>query len=162
MFGRGLLKEHLCKNMSKYLHNNKGLLSLFPIQVNGNFKLSWQQIKIGNLYNSLCLVKDYSTNIYEKVLSKYLQWDNNKRPTFNFLIISQWKICHSNKSTWAMAIKTIIFIEANVLNIPAKFQLLPPYGFWGDDFLICFRKFSLSVAMKTNQIRQFGQNSYAS
>ena len=61
-----------------------------------------------------------------------------------------------------MAIKNILFIEANVMNISAKFQLHPPYGFWGDDFLIFFRKFSLSVAMATNQIQQFGQNSYAS
>ena len=48
------------------------------------------------------------------------------------------------------------------MSISAKFQLHPPYGFWGDDFLIFFRKFSLSVAMATNQIQQFGQNSYVS
>ena len=29
-------------------------------------------------------------------------------------------------------------------------------------FYIFFRKYSLSVAMETNQIQQFGQNSYAS
>ena len=46
--------------------------------------------------------------------------------------------CHSNESTWAMAIKNIIFVEANVMNISAKFQLHPPYGFWGDDFWIFF------------------------
>ena len=70
--------------------------------------------------------------------------------------------CHSNKSTWATAIKNIIFVEANVINISAKFQLHPTYGFWGDDFEYFFHKFSLSVAMTTNQIQQFGQNSYAS
>ena len=48
------------------------------------------------------------------------------------------------------------------MNISAKFQLHPPYGFWGDYFLIFFRKLNLSVAMATNQIQQFGQNSYAS
>ena len=42
----------------------------------------------------------------------------------------------------------------------AKFQLHPPYGFWGDDFWIFFREFILSVAMATNQIQLFGQNSY--
>ena len=26
------------------------------------------------------------------------------------------------------------FIEANVINISAKFQLHSHYGFWGDDF----------------------------
>ena len=29
-----------------------------------------------------------------------------------------------------MIIKTIIYVEANVVNIYAKFQLHPPYGFW--------------------------------
>ena len=68
--------------------------------------------------------------------------------------------CHSNENTWAMAIKNIIFVEANVMNISAKFQLNAPYGFWGDDFVIFFRKFILSVAMATNQIQQYGQYSY--
>ena len=36
--------------------------------------------------------------------------------------------CHSNESTWAMTIKNIIYIEANVMNIYAKFQLHPSYG----------------------------------
>ena len=68
--------------------------------------------------------------------------------------------CHSNESTWATAIKNKIFIEANVMNISAKFQLHAPYGFWGDDFLIFLHKFILLVAMATNQIQRFGQNSY--
>ena len=68
--------------------------------------------------------------------------------------------CPSKESTWATAIKNKIFVEANVMNISEKFQLHPPYCFWGDDFLIIFREFILSVAMATNQIQQFGQNSY--
>ena len=32
--------------------------------------------------------------------------------------------CHSRNSTWAMAIK-VIFVEATVMNIVAKFQLYP-------------------------------------
>ena len=51
------------------------------------------------------------------------------------------------------------FVEANVMNISAKFQLHPPYDFWGDDFWIFFREFILSDAMATNQIQWFGQNS---
>ena len=31
--------------------------------------------------------------------------------------------CHSNQSAWAMAIKSNIFVEANVRNNSAKFQL---------------------------------------
>ena len=70
--------------------------------------------------------------------------------------------CHSNQSTSAMIIKNIIYVEANVMNMYAKFQLHPPYGFWGEDFLIFFQKFTLYVAMAINQIQQFGQNSYES
>ena len=71
--------------------------------------------------------------------------------------------CHSDESTWAIkrAIKNTIFVEANVMNISTKFQLHSPYGFWGEDFWIFFCKFSVLVAMATNQIQRFGQNSYA-
>ena len=42
--------------------------------------------------------------------------------------------CHSNESTWATTTKNIIYVEANVMNIYAKFQLHPPYGFLEEDF----------------------------
>ena len=32
-----------------------------------------------------------------------------------------------------VAMKNAIFVEANAINISARFQLYPPYGFW-DDF----------------------------
>ena len=48
------------------------------------------------------------------------------------------------------------------MNMYAKFQPYPPFGFWGEDFLIILRKFTLYVAMATNQIQRFGQNSYES
>ena len=35
------------------------------------------------------------------------------------------------------------YVATNVMNIYAKFQLHPPYGFWGEDFLIIFWKFTL-------------------
>ena len=60
-----------------------------------------------------------------------------------------------------MTIKNILYVEANVMNMYAKFQLHPPYGFWGEDIWI-FRKFTLYAAMATNQIQRFGQNSYES
>ena len=56
--------------------------------------------------------------------------------------------------------KKTLYVETNVMNMYAKFQLHPPYGFWGEDFWIIFRKLTLYVAMATNQIQQFGQNSY--
>ena len=37
--------------------------------------------------------------------------------------------CHSNKSTWAITIKNTIYVEANVMNMYAKFQLHPPLRF---------------------------------
>ena len=56
--------------------------------------------------------------------------------------------------------KNTIFVEANVKNIAAKFQFHPLYGIWGEDFLIIFREFILLVAMATNRIQRFEQNSY--
>ena len=58
--------------------------------------------------------------------------------------------------------KNIIYVETNVMNMYSKFQLHPPYGFYGEDFLIIFRKFTVYVAMVTNQIQPFGQNSFES
>ena len=69
--------------------------------------------------------------------------------------------CNSNETTWATTIKKHN-VETNVMNMYAKFQLHPHYGFWGEDFWIIFRKFSLYTAMATNQIQRFGQNSYES
>ena len=51
------------------------------------------------------------------------------------------------------------FVEGNVVNIYTNFQLHPPNDFWGEDFWIFVRKFSISVAMVANQIQRFGQNS---
>ena len=62
--------------------------------------------------------------------------------------------CHSDKCTLANAIKNILFVEAHIMNISVNFQLHPPYGFWGDDFLIFFRKFNILVAMATNPLNQ--------
>ena len=42
--------------------------------------------------------------------------------------------CHSNQSAWATVIKNNSFVEANVMNMYAKFQLHSPYDFWGEDF----------------------------
>ena len=46
--------------------------------------------------------------------------------------------CHSYESTWAMTIKNIIYVEAFVMNMYAKFQLHSPYSFSVEDFLIFF------------------------
>ena len=65
--------------------------------------------------------------------------------------------CHTNQSACATAMKNNTFVEANAMNISKKFQL---YSFWGVDYLFIFSKFSLLVAMTTNQIARFGQTVY--
>ena len=57
--------------------------------------------------------------------------------------------CHSNESTLAMTIKSIIYVEANAMNIYAKFQLHLPYHNMASEkiFEYFFQTFSLSVAM---------------
>ena len=59
----------------------------------------------------------------------------------------------------ATTIKNIIYVEANVKNIYAKYQLHPPYVFGQEDFFkyFCFVKCSLSVAMATNRNQRVGQ-----
>ena len=49
---------------------------------------------------------------------------------FHFSHYKSMETCHSNESTWAMAIKNISFVETTVMNISAKFQLHAPYRFW--------------------------------
>ena len=66
----------------------------------------------------------------------------------------------SNESTWAMTIKNILYVETNVMNMYAKFQFHSSYGFWGEDFWIYIQKFTLYVAMETNQIQRFRKNLY--
>ena len=58
--------------------------------------------------------------------------------------------CLSNESTWVTTIKNIIYVEADVMNIYAKFQL---HSLMASEkiFYFIFFKFSLSVAMATNQ-----------
>ena len=46
------------------------------------------------------------------------------------------------------------------MNNSAKFQLYPPYSFWEVDVSIFIRKFNISVAIATNQIKVLQQNRY--
>ena len=65
-----------------------------------------------------------------KTLVKISVITQKQMPISTFPIISLGKLsCHSNESTWATTIKNIIYVAANVMNIYAKFQLHPPYGF---------------------------------
>ena len=64
--------------------------------------------------------------------------------------------CHSNQSTYATAKKKKnCFVEAHAMNNSAKFQLYPP-----SEELIFRYKFSILIAMTTNQIERFEHKIY--
>ena len=54
--------------------------------------------------------------------------------------------------------KNAIFVDANVMNISAKFRLYPTYDLWREDFSIFFRKFSFSVAMQPTKFKGLDKN----
>ena len=64
--------------------------------------------------------------------------------------------CHSNKNTWETAIKNNNFVEANVMNISAKFQLHPHLKmasemiFW-KCFILCWGLTSQSTIFQSRR-----------
>ena len=102
----------------------------------------------------LCLVEDYSTNTVRKFhcLSFYFPikifaMRQKLKSIFIVPIVSLWKLlsCHSNQNIHATARKKNHFVEANAMNISAKFQLYPQYSFWGVDFLIFFANMAFKL-----------------
>ena len=72
-------------------------------------------------------MEDYSINISVKKKSNI---SSEKAETVNFQFKSMGTIsCHSNQSSYPTGIKNTTFVEANVLNMYARFQVHPPYGF---------------------------------
>ena len=67
--------------------------------------------------------------------------------------------CHSNENTWATAIKNTIYGEANIINIMQSFSFISLMASEKKIFEYLFQKFSLSIAMATNQNQGFWQNS---
>ena len=69
-------------------------------------------------------MEDYTTNIYKNVLSKYLQWDSNKDllSLFSLWVCGNFKLPSQRKHN-SNGNKNIIFVEAKVMNIFAKFRL---------------------------------------
>ena len=61
-----------------------------------------------------------------------------------------------------MTLKNTLYLEANVMDMYEKFQLHPLTASKEKIFEYFFEKFTLYVAMVTNQIQRFGQNSYES
>ena len=58
--------------------------------------------------------------------------------------------CHSKETTWATTIKNINYVEANVMNMYAKFHLHPPYSFWGGDFWVLIQLEQMKSGSKYN------------
>ena len=80
-------------------------------------------------------MESYSINITVKIISNV---PNDSAEIVN-IDFSHYKSietisCHSNQSSYPTGIKNITFVEGNVLNKCAKFQLHPPYGFREEDF----------------------------
>ena len=54
--------------------------------------------------------------------------------------------------------KNIIFVAANIMNISVKFQLYPPFGFWGDDIWKFFHKSSPRLHWQSIKFRDLDKN----
>ena len=117
-------------------------------------------IKMRNLYNFFATQQTFIKTFYQNTCT-CIEIAIKTYFHFSHYRSMETLSCHNNKSTGATAIKIINFVEANIINISAKFQLHTPYGFWVVVvFFTLFRKFIFSVVMATNQIQRFGQNSY--
>ena len=69
--------------------------------------------------------------------------------------------CHTNLSSYSTGIKKITtFVEANVLSMYARFQLIPLMVSEKKILKHFLRKLTLFAAPTTNQIHRFGQKSY--
>ena len=64
--------------------------------------------------------------------------------------------CHNNQSALASAIENTVFVEANAMS----FSFIALIASEKLIFLNIFRKFSLSVAMTTDETVGFGQKIY--
>ena len=102
----------------------------FPSLENLAFRLPWPPFKISGLDK----IHMAGRGLLQKHFSKtFVKISANTEINANFHF-SHYKYmenlsCHSSESTLATTIKNIIYVEANVMNIYAKFQLHSPYGF---------------------------------
>ena len=95
------------------------------------FRLPWQPIKISDLdkfhmVGRGLLQKHFCNFIFQNIC---INTEINANFHFSHYKSMETLSCHSNESTWATTIKNIIYVEANVMNMYAKFQLHPPYCF---------------------------------
>ena len=102
-------------------------------------RLPWQPINSAILTKFVCLVKDYPRNISVNFCQNICSGIAIK-PYFHFSVYKSMETlsCHSIMHMSNGNKKNLLFVEANVVNISAKFQLHPPNGFRGDDFEFFF------------------------
>ena len=95
------------------------------------FQLPWPPIKISDLDKIHMVGKGLLQKHFCKTFFKNICSNTEINANFHFSHYKSMETlsCHSNESTWAMTIKNIIYVGANVMNMYAKFQLHPPYGF---------------------------------
>ena len=160
----------ICKFRKDQIKNNREKVetSFSPLKVNGGFLLPWKPEFWSNLSQNLRQSFPHPSDATHKIWSRLANWLQRYSSLKVWMMTDDERqlqedgpLVYCKLTLWAFGSgELIIYVEANVMNMYAKFPLHPPYGFWGDVFLIFLRKYTLYVAMATNQIRQFGQNSY--
>ena len=128
-----MLKGHYCKTFIKNTYSQ--------IEIKAFFHFSH--------YKSMETLSYHSNeNTWATTIKKKKKQKRKKKKKQNKKTTTTTKNSNNNKKKKKM-------YRLISINIYAKFQLHPPYGFWEEDFWMFFffflRKFSLSVAMTTNQ-----------
>ena len=103
-------------------------LQLHPLNIffeNLAFQLPWQPIQISDLDKIHMVGRGLLQKHFCKTFFQNICSNTEINANFHFSIVSLWKLlsCHSNKSTCSTTIKNIFYVEANVMNMYAKFQL---------------------------------------
>ena len=131
---RGYFHEHVCKvsvSSPIWLLKRRFLNVFFSLE-NLAFRLPWPPIKISDLdkihmFDRGLLQKHFSKAFVK--ISAVTEINANFHFSHYMYMYMETLSGHSNESTWATTIKNIFYLEANVMNIYAKFQLHPLYGF---------------------------------
>ena len=92
--------------------------------------LPWQPIKISNLDKIHMVGRGQPQKHFCKTFFQNICNNTEINANFHFSHYKSMETlsCHSNESTWAITIKNVIYVEADVMNMYAMFQLHPPYA----------------------------------
>ena len=99
------------------------------------FWLPWQPIKISHFDKihmvGRGLLQEHFCKSFVKISAVT---EINANYHFSHYKSMETLSCHSNKSIWATTMKNTIYVETNVMNMYAEFQIHPLYGFFWEDF----------------------------